>query len=210
MNTFPSLQNFCHQLTGFNAVLQPGEFRVSVSFDEFDADNVFAGIPTTDSGQTFDIEVGSQRPPVGSGPQGPIQMKGIGIRYRIAENDAPPPPPPSCIPDADTLCLNNGRFKVEATYQTSTSNGTAQAIKLTDETGYFWFFNANNVESVVKVLNACALNNRYWVFAAGLTNQGVSITVTDTLQPSIVKHYTNPLNRTFVTITDTDALASCP
>jgi hypothetical protein len=207
---FPPLQTYCHQLGGFNAALQPGEFQVSVTFDEFEADNIFAGIPTTDSGQTFDIAIGSQRPPSASGPQGPIVMKGIGIGYRITENDAPPPPPPSCIPDADTLCLNNGRFKVEANYRTSTTTGTAQTVKLTDETGYLWFFSATNVELAVKILNACALNNRYWIFAAGLTDQSVDITVTDTLQPAITKHYSNPLGRTFVTITDTDGLASCP
>jgi len=117
----------------------------------------------------------------------------------------------SCVPDADTLCLNNGRFKVEAKYTTAqVPSGTANVVKLTDETGYLWFFNQNNVESVVKVLNACGVNNRYWVFAAGLTNQGVDITVTDTLHPTAAKHYLNPLNTTFVTKTDTDAFATCP
>lgn len=208
--SFPSLQNHCHQLTSFNAAVQPGEYRISVSFNEFDADNLFAGIPTTDSGQVFDIAVGAQRPPFGTGPQGPVRMNGVGIGYRIAENDAPPPPPPSCIPDADTICLGNGRFKVEATYRTSTANGAAKAVKLTDDTGYLWFFNANNVEAMVKILNACGLNNRYWVFAAGLTNQAVEITVTDTLNPAVTKRYSNPLGRTFVTVTDTEGLASCP
>ena len=208
--TFPGLENHCHQLTGFNAVVLPGEFRVAVTFDEFDADRVFAGIPTTDSGQIFDIAIGSQRPPFGSGTQGPVRMKGIGIGYRIAENDVSPPPPPLCVPDADTICLNNGRFKVEATYQTATTSGAAKAAKLTEDTGYFSFFNVNNVEVMVKVLDACVINNRYWVFAAGLTNQGVDITVTDTSNPAVVKHYANPLNRTFVTVTDTDGLASCP
>lgn len=116
-----------------------------------------------------------------------------------------------CIPDADTLCLNNGRFKVEATYQTAQTSGAAQGVKLTDETGYLWFFNSNNVEAMVKVLNACGVNGRYWVFAAGLTNQGVNITITDTQNPSApVRHYTNPLNTIFVTKTDTDAFATCP
>jgi len=118
---------------------------------------------------------------------------------------------PSCVPDQDTLCLNNGRFKVEATYATAqVPSGPASVVKLTDETGYLWFFNQNNVETVVKVLNACGVNNRYWVFAAGLTNQGVGITITDTQHPAAVKHYFNPLNTTFVTRTDTDAFATCP
>ncbi|HET9765397.1 MAG TPA: hypothetical protein VFS60_01045 [Thermoanaerobaculia bacterium] len=131
--------------------------------------------------------------------------RALGVRAELPVSN-----PNACVPDTDTLCLNGGRFKVEATYQTAQQNGHAQVVKLTDETGYLWFFNANNVESVVKVLNACGVNNRYWVFAAGLTNQGVDITITDTLHPTSVKHYVNPLNTTFVTKTDTDAFATCP
>jgi hypothetical protein len=41
-------------------------------------------------------------------------------------------------------------------------------------------------------------------------NQGVDITVTDTLRSNVVKHYSNPLNRTFVTVTDTNALSELP
>ncbi|MFL6201759.1 MAG: hypothetical protein ACJ76J_21510 [Thermoanaerobaculia bacterium] len=138
-------------------------------------------------------------------PQDFPSTRALGVRAEL-----PIANPNACIPDADTLCLNNGRFKVEAVYQTAQGTGTSQVVKLTDETGYLWFFSATNVESVVKVLNACAVNNRYWVFAAGLTNQGVDITVTDTLHPTAVKHYVNPLNRTYVTITDTEAFATCP
>lgn len=115
----------------------------------------------------------------------------------------------ACVQDADTLCLNNGRFKVEATYNTNSTSGVAQVVKLTDETGYLWFFNANNVETVVKVLNACGVNNRYWVFAGGLTDQGVVLTVTDTVT-QLSKTYTNPRGQVWVTITDTNALAVCP
>ncbi|HSS77993.1 MAG TPA: hypothetical protein VLV54_14780 [Thermoanaerobaculia bacterium] len=34
-------------------------------------------------------------------------------------------------------------------------------MKLTDETGYLWFFSNTNVEAVVKVLNACSFNQRF-------------------------------------------------
>jgi hypothetical protein len=79
-------------------------------------------------------------------------------------------------------------------------------VKLTEETGYMWFFSQQNVEIVIKVLDGCAINGHYWVFAAGLTNQGVDITVTDTLRSAPPKHYINPLNTTFVTKTDVEAL----
>lgn len=121
-----------------------------------------------------------------------------------------PPSSGPCVAGPTVLCLNNGRFRVEASYQSAASGGFGQAFRLTDDTGYFWFFSANNVEVIVKILNACGVNNRYWAFAAGLTNQGVVITITDTQNATVSKTYSNPLNRTFVTITDTNALPSCP
>ena len=117
---------------------------------------------------------------------------------------------PTCISDADTLCLNNGRFKVEATFQTVTGlAGQAKAVKLTDDTGYFWFFNAENVEAVVKVLNGCGVNSRYWFFAGGLTNVRTVITVTD-IASGQTKTYVNPQTTAFQPIQDTSAFPTCP
>src|SRR6185295_9864511 len=78
----------------------------------------------------------------------------------------------TCTPTSTALCLNNGRFKVEATFQApGQPTGTAKVVKLTDETGYLWFFSSGNVEVVGKVLNACVpLYNHYWFYAAGLTD----------------------------------------
>ncbi len=117
--------------------------------------------------------------------------------------------PAPCVADADTLCLNNDRFKVEATFDTGSASGVAQVVELTPETGYLWFFSATNVEAVVKVINACGLNNRYWVFAGGLTDVRTVITVTDT-QTGVVKTYQNPQGTPFQPIQDTSAFATCP
>lgn len=114
-----------------------------------------------------------------------------------------------CIPNSKTLCLNNGRFRVTATYDTGSQHGDAQEVKLTSDTGYLWFFDSTNVEAVVKIINACSFNNRYWVYAGGLTDQGVVLTVTDTMNGSS-KQYTNPRGTKWVTITDSNALATCP
>ena len=81
-------------------------------------------------------------------------------------------------------------------------------MKLTDETGYLWFFDAGNVEMVVKVLDACSLNQRFWIFAGGLTNVQVTLTVTDTVKGA-VKTYTNPQGTPFQPIQDTGAFATC-
>ncbi|HYO15367.1 MAG TPA: trypsin-like peptidase domain-containing protein, partial [Thermoanaerobaculia bacterium] len=124
--------------------------------------------------------------------------------------NAAPPTPSVCTPGPSTLCLGSGgRFKVEATFDTGSQQGQAQMVKLTDETGYLWFFNSANVEAVVKVLNACGLNNNFWVFAGGLTNVQTQITVTDT-KTGAAKTYTNPRGTPFQPIQDTSALATCP
>ncbi|HET9229298.1 MAG TPA: hypothetical protein VFR31_21645 [Thermoanaerobaculia bacterium] len=119
----------------------------------------------------------------------------------------------SCVPSATAMCLNNNRFRVEASFRTasSPSPSPAQVVKLTDDTGYFWFFASTNVEVVVKVLNACTFpgSPRYWVFAAGLTNVEVILRVTDT-QTGIQKSYINPLNQPFPPLQDTGAFATCP
>jgi hypothetical protein len=108
------------------------------------------------------------------------------------------------------MCLNGGRFRVEASFRTSQGqSGQAHAVQLVEDSGYLWFFNPNNIEVVVKVLNACTVNNRYWVFAGGLTNVEVQLIVTDT-QTGVQKRYTNPINTAFQPIQDTNALAVCP
>jgi hypothetical protein len=61
---------------------------------------------------------------------------------------------------------------------------------------------------VVKAVAGCPLNDRYWVFAGGLTNVNVVMTVTDT-QTGAVKTYINPQGTAFAPIQDTSAF-TCP
>ena len=119
---------------------------------------------------------------------------------------------PLCLPDDHTLCLNNDRFAVTAEYQQSPLGATFQAtaVHLTADTGYFWFFDPNNVELVTKVLNGCGSNDAYWVFAAGLTNLGVTLTVTDLQSGPLMKTYENPIGTPFAPIQDTGAFRTCP
>jgi hypothetical protein len=117
----------------------------------------------------------------------------------------------TCVPSDTVLCLGaNSRFKVEATYDTGSLQGQAKAVKLTNDTGYFWFFDSTNVELVVKVLDACSYNNRFWIYAGGLTNVQTVMTVTDTAKNSTPKTYINPQRTAFQPIQDSSALATCP
>jgi hypothetical protein len=97
----------------------------------------------------------------------------------------------SCVPDAATLCLDDQpgdqRFKVQVPFHTSQGgglSGNGNPVALAGigfgRAGLFWFFSADNPELLVKVLNGCGLDGRYWVFVSGGTNAGLTITVTDT------------------------------
>lgn len=110
----------------------------------------------------------------------------------------------ACTATSTNLCLNNGRFKVETTYVTSTAQGSGNASTMTGDTGYFWFFAASNVEVLVKVVDGRGINGKFWVFAGGLTNVDTTIRITDT-QTGAVKSYRNPANTAFQPIQDTSA-----
>lgn len=116
----------------------------------------------------------------------------------------------TCTPSATTLCLSNSRYQVTAAWRTSGGQtGNGQAVPITADTGYFWFFGSTNVEMVVKVIDACSFNQRFWVFAGGLTDVNVTLNVTDT-KSGVVRTYTNPLGVAFQPIQDTSAFATCP
>jgi PKD repeat protein len=118
--------------------------------------------------------------------------------------------PTTCRADAETLCLSNGRFQVTAQWEKSDGTfGFGQAVPLTPDSGYFWFFDPSNIEMIAKVLNACGVNGDLWVFGAGLTNVKVTLDVLDT-STGVSERYVNPLNTAFAPIQDTAAFPTCP
>ena len=139
--------------------------------------------------------------------------KALGVRIDTAPTILPCPQTP-CVEDDFTLCLNDDRFAVQASFDTVHDTDTlldpGHAFELTDDTGFFWFFNANNVEMVVKVLDACVDPfNRFWVFAGGLTDVNVELEVCDT-DAGQKRVYRNPQQTAFQPIQDTAAFATCP
>ncbi len=99
--------------------------------------------------------------------------------------------PTGCQPSATALCLA-GRFRVEAAWRALSSDITAgEAVALTGDTGYFWFFSPQSAEVVVKVLDGTAVNGSFWVFAGGLSTVEYTLTVTDT-QTGLTRRDFNP------------------
>ena len=115
----------------------------------------------------------------------------------------------TCVPNAETLCLRNGRFQVRSTWRTSQgTSGSGQAAALTSDTGTFWFFDEDNIEVLVKVLDACAAFDAHWVFAAGLTDVEVRFEVTDS-ESGRSQVYTNDLGQKFRPVQDVSAFLGC-
>jgi len=110
----------------------------------------------------------------------------------------------SCQPAPGRLCLGGGRFALEAAWKDFQGHtGSGHAVSLTADTGYLWFFNADNVEVVVKVLDGRPVNGKFWLFYGALSNVEYTLTVTDT-QTGAVRMYSNPSGR-FASVADTGA-----
>ncbi len=109
-----------------------------------------------------------------------------------------------------TLLLHSGRFEVEVAWENRFGGrGMAVPVAMTDAGGYFYFSHPDNVELVIKVLDACVDPYRhFWVFAAGLTDVEVTITVRDTAA-MVERTYFNPMYQPFLPIQDTLAFATC-
>ena len=109
--------------------------------------------------------------------------------------------------DGDVLCL--GSFEVEVEWDAGGGEtGRGAAERLTARSGDFWFFEPDNVEMVVKVLDGCSLNGHMWVFAAGLTDLQVTTTVRD-LSNEKERVWSSPRGTLFRPILDKEAFASC-
>ena len=102
----------------------------------------------------------------------------------------------SCRTGAQYLCLRDGRFEVQVHWTNPDMAGdhglgAAVPIDFSDESGLFWFFEPDNVELVLKVLDGTALNGNYWVFFGALSDVEYWVTVEDT-QGSQRRTYHNP------------------
>ncbi len=113
--------------------------------------------------------------------------------------------------DNTTLCFDQERFAVEVEWRDFAGNrGSGRVAPLkSEDSGIFWFFDADNWEMLVKVLDGCAVNDRFWVFSAATTDVEYTLRVTDQ-QTGAMSTYFNPRGVAAPAITDTQAFATCP
>lgn len=131
-----------------------------------------------------------------------------------AERDVlvrPSEPAGSCAPDAETLCLQDERYRVTVERRgAGGAAGNGQVVPAgTNDSGLFRFFDADNWEILVKVLDGCEFNGHAWVFAAASTNLGYAIRVADTATGA-AKKYGNEPGAPAPAVVDTEAFpADC-
>ncbi|MEM1204935.1 MAG: SGNH/GDSL hydrolase family protein [Acidobacteriota bacterium] len=114
-----------------------------------------------------------------------------------------------CEPSATRMCLGDGRFSLELRWRTADGvSGDGQAVRITEDTGRFWFFSPENLEVLVKVLDARCNNDHFWVFYGALTDVEYQMVVTD-IQTCRRKVYANPLG-TFASAGDGFAFPAEP
>jgi hypothetical protein len=104
---------------------------------------------------------------IGSGHDG--LLSGTGVGFLTA------PPSLGCGPSTTSALCLQGRFSITTQWRTNPTPGTppdgnGHVVVAGPNSGIFWFFSSDNWEVMVKAINACSLNNRYWVFSAATTN----------------------------------------
>ena len=105
-------------------------------------------------------------------------------------------PAGTCVADATTRCLRDSRYAVRAEWWTGgeePQTGAARVVRLgTNESGLFQFFEPENWEILIKVLDGCPINGSVWVFGASSTDLGYRIEVTDTATDEVRAYLNEP------------------
>jgi len=82
----------------------------------------------------------------------------------------------ACLPSSTQACVQGGRFSLRV----AQGGRFVPVGATTSDSAVFYFFGSNNWEVVAKVLNGCPINNFFWVFGAGATDQAYALHVVDT------------------------------
>lgn len=111
-----------------------------------------------------------------------------------------------CVVDENTACLHDGRYRVRVTWLAGNgrTGAATAASSATEDSGLFWFFDPDNWEVLIKVLDGCALNDHVWVYGASTTDLGYTVRVTDTAT-GLEREYRNEPGVPASAITDATA-----
>ncbi len=102
------------------------------------------------------------------------------VRFTKLPGSGNPPPTgaySNCVPD--DVAFTFDWYEVKVCYETSdgrTGPGRPKSIG-SKESGLIWFFNQDNIELLVKVLNGCTINGYRWIYVAPATDVAFNIEV---------------------------------
>ncbi|MEM1204766.1 MAG: Calx-beta domain-containing protein [Acidobacteriota bacterium] len=194
--------------------VSPGSAQAGVDFGDVGGTLVWnAGdsgtrtltVPLVDDTEAEDEESFSVRL---TNPTGGAALGASVAQVTVEDDDVEPF---ECVSGPDTACLLGGRFEVRVDWRDFAGvQDTASSVPApSDGSALFWFFDDDNWEMLVKVLDGCGVNDRFWVFLAATTNVEYTLTVTDSVAGQI-REYTNALGTSAPASTDVDAFDTCP
>ena len=131
-----------------------------------------------------------------------------GFRFLVERSTLPPDR--RCSTSRTALCVGEGRFRAEVTF-TGVHDRPGRGKVIADGTpdsGIFWFFDSDNWEVMVKVLDGCAVNDHFWVFAAASTDVDYRLTVTDQITGRVVQ-YAHERGSPARAVADVEAFGVC-
>lgn len=145
---------------------------------------------TAPGSHSVTLEVSKQDKSCSLGMCSASTTKTVVVQEEVVEQ--PPPVLGNGCAGADAenpslLCLLDGRFRVRVNWinqHAGGQSGVGQSVRSAatgDTTGFFWFFNADNIELLVKMLDGTTVNGHYWFFHGGLSDVFYEITVEDTV-----------------------------
>ncbi len=113
-----------------------------------------------------------------------------------------------CNDTGKALCLNNGRFEAVVEWQDGPSR-EAKRLTVPELPNSGFFSAADDLQVLLNVRDGCAVNGRYWLDFATVTDAGLTVKVRDT-QTGRTWVYYNPAGSLPAPVRDVNAFATCP
>lgn len=109
-----------------------------------------------------------------------------------------------------SLDLHGGRFRATVDWRDFQGN-TGQGALVpgrTASSGLFSFFTSDNWEVMVKLLDGCTVNGRFWAFVAAATSVEYTLRIEDMVTGEVWER-SNPLGELSPAFADVEAFAGC-
>ncbi len=142
-----------------------------------------AGRGSEAAGREGIVPLGSRAggPPAGTAPEGAARLLGSASAAAVTGASASATDH-GCLEWGINACLQDGRFFMEASYRNADGEHVDARIKdalVGDASTLFYFFEHDNPELLVKVLDGCEVNGHYWVFGSAATDLDYEVVVRD-------------------------------